>query len=160
GGSGSSRKDRETPASMLDSVPPKRRSRLEREVCRERHRGRLVGHDARCEQPTAGNYSSLPHRDARQADKDSAPQRRALLASKRLECRTQVGREQLGLLPSREVTALVGLVVVDEIRERLLGPTAGSRVELVRKRRHGDRDGDALHVEVPEFVLPIETSTR
>jgi hypothetical protein len=33
-------------------------------------------------------------------------------------------------------------------------------IEFVREDAHGNRDGDAFGVEIPEFVLPIETGAR
>ncbi len=49
---------------------------------------------------------------------------------------------------------------MDELGIRLLGPTARSRIDLVWKDAHGDRDGDAFNVEKGQLVFPIETSRR
>ena len=51
---------------------------------------------------------------------------------------------------------------MDEFRERLLRPTSRSRIKLVRKHAHSNRDGDALGVEISKLppVLPIEASAR
>ena len=68
--------------------------------------------------------------------------------------------EELRLLPGREVTALVELVVVDELGIRLLRPAPRGLIELVGKGAHGDRDGDALRREEGELALPVEARRR
>ena len=45
----------------------------------------------------------------------------------RLERRAQFGREQLRVLPHREVAAPVGLVEVDQVAEGAPGPASGAR---------------------------------
>src|ERR1700686_384721 len=51
---------------------------------------------------------------------------------------------------------------MDEFGIRLLCPAARAQIDLIRKGAYGNRDGNALHVEVPSFapILPIETSAR
>src|SRR5262245_5036252 len=60
---------------------------------------------------------------------------------------TNLFREELRLFPRREVPALVELVVVDELRVRLLRPTPRERIELVGENADGDRDSDASDAE-------------
>src|SRR5262249_1802004 len=71
-----------------------------------------------------------------------------------------LGDEERGLLPRREVSTLGQLVVVDELRVRLLRPTARCLIELVREGAHGDRDLDAPRVEETSSrmvrVIPVE----
>src|SRR5215510_7865650 len=86
--------------------------------------------------------------------------RTTCLRAQRPEARANLFREDLGLLPGSEVTALVNLVVVDELGESLLRPAARSRIELVREDGHGNGDLDALGVEEPELVFPIQTARR
>jgi hypothetical protein len=58
------------------------------------------------------------------------------------------------------VTALVELVVMDELGKRPLCPTARCRIDLIGKRTYGYRDRDVLDVEKCQLVFPIETSRR
>jgi hypothetical protein len=41
-------------------------------------------------------------------------------------------------------------------------PSSAGRIEFVREDAHGNRDGDAFGIEIPEFapILPIETGAR
>ena len=64
-----------------------------------------------------------------------------------LNAAAQFGGEELRLLPGREVAAFVELVVVDQLRIRLLRPAPRRRIDLVGKGAHGDRDLDAPDVE-------------
>src|SRR5918992_4286942 len=80
--------------------------------------------------------------------------------AKRPEARSDLVAEQLRLLPSREVPALVDPVEVDEIGVGLLRPTPRHLIELIGKAAHRDRDGDALRTEEGELVLPIQTPRR
>jgi hypothetical protein len=66
-------------------------------------------------------------------------------------------REQLGLLPRREVTALVNLVVIDELWICLLCPTPRGLILLAGKNTHCHRNGDALGVEKATLIFPVET---
>jgi hypothetical protein len=54
------------------------------------------------------------------------------------------------------------LVEIDEFSICLLGPAPRGRIEFVWKDAHGNRDGDAFGIEIPEFapILPIETGAR
>ena len=58
-------------------------------------------------------------------------------------------REQLRLLPRREVAALRRSVVVDEVRIRLLVPAAGGLVELLREDAHAGGNGGAAGRPLP-----------
>src|SRR5215204_2399904 len=78
--------------------------------------------------------------------------------AKRPERGPHLGREELRLLPGREVVALVDLVEVDEVGIGLLGPTARRLIELTREDAHGGRNRGALDVEEAERVLPVETT--
>ena len=55
------------------------------------------------------------------------------------------------------MSAFVELVVMDEFGIGPLCPAPRGWIEFVREDAHGNRDGDAFGVEIPEFVLPIET---
>src|SRR5438876_398370 len=61
---------------------------------------------------------------------------------KRSECGTELGREELGLLPCREVSALVDLVEVDQVAIGAPGPCFRGSVYVLRKYRDGDRQRD------------------
>src|SRR4051812_37259232 len=74
----------------------------------------------------------------------------------RAERLSQLGGEQLGLLPRREVAAFVEPVVVDQLGVGPLRPASRRRVDLVGKDAHSDRDRDALRIEEGELVLPVE----
>jgi hypothetical protein len=59
------------------------------------------------------------------------------------------------------VTAFVELVVVDQVRIRLLRPAPWSGIEFVREDAHSNRDRDTFGTETPFApILPIETGTR
>src|SRR5215218_6919181 len=77
-----------------------------------------------------------------------------------LERRTDFLREQLRLLPGGEVSAPVDLVEVDEVGVRQLRPATRCLVLLARKDRDGNWDFDALCVEEPAPVLPVEARRR
>src|SRR5712671_7983407 len=81
-------------------------------------------------------------------------------AAKAPESGSELGAEQFGLFPRGEVPALVEFVEIDEFGIRPLCPTTRSRVELVRKDAHRNGDGNAFNIEIPEFVLPIESGAR
>src|ERR1700682_204004 len=68
--------------------------------------------------------------------------------------------KQRWLLPGGKVSAYGKPVVVDQLRIGLFCPAARRFVELVRKDADAHRDFDALHVEEPELVLPVEASRR
>ena len=77
--------------------------------------------------------------------------------AKRFERRAHLFGEKLRLLPGREVTAFVELVVVDELGIRAFRPTPRSLIELVGEGAHGDGDLDAHRREEGKLVFPIET---
>ncbi len=56
------------------------------------------------------------------------------------------------------MTALLDLVVVDEIGIRTLRPIPRRLVEFVREDAHGSWDFDALGTEKGELILPIKAS--
>jgi hypothetical protein len=68
----------------------------------------------------------------------------------------------LRLFKGCRVSAFLNLVVTDEFGLCPLCPTPRGWIELVRKDAHGNRDGDAFGIEIPEFtpILPIETGAR
>jgi PPK2 family polyphosphate:nucleotide phosphotransferase len=49
---------------------------------------------------------------------------------------------------------------MDQFGIQPLCPAPRGRIEFVREDARGNRDGDAFGVEIPEFVLPIETGAR
>src|SRR3979490_2966925 len=51
---------------------------------------------------------------------------------------------------------------MDEFGIRPLCPAPRGWIEFVREDAHGNRDGDAFGIEIPEFapILPIETGAR
>ena len=50
---------------------------------------------------------------------------------------------------------------MDQFGIRLLCPTPWGWIEFVREDAHGNRDGDALGIEIPFApILPIETGAR
>src|SRR5687767_13408555 len=69
-----------------------------------------------------------------------------------------LAREEVRLLPGREVVALVDFVEVDEVGVGLLGPAPRRLIELSRKDADGSRNCDALDVEEAKVVLPVETT--
>src|SRR5882672_10935687 len=79
-------------------------------------------------------------------------------AAQGLEARAKFFREDLRLLPRSEVTTPLDPVVVNQLRERLLRPTPRRREELVREDGHGNGNVDALGVEEPELVLPVQAT--
>src|SRR6185295_8605564 len=86
--------------------------------------------------------------------------RGGLVRTERLERLAKLRREEVGLFPRREVSALRKPVVVDELGIRLLGPALGSLIELLGERAHRRRDLDVLRSEERELALPIETGRR
>src|SRR5687767_11430600 len=59
----------------------------------------------------------------------------------------ELGGEQLRLLPSREVSALIEPVVVDKVGIRPLRPTLRRLVDLFGESAYGDRELNAPHIE-------------
>src|ERR1700722_18750655 len=82
------------------------------------------------------------------------------LVSRRLTQRAErgsdLGAENRGLLPCREVAALFGRVEIDELVIGLLRPTARRLIAFARKDRHGGRDGDVGGVVKVDLIFPIE----
>src|SRR4030095_3106413 len=65
--------------------------------------------------------------------------------------------QEFRLFPRGKVPAFIELVVVNQFGVRALCPTARAQIDLIRKGTHGNRDRNALDVEIPEFVFPVET---
>src|SRR5215217_3221127 len=80
--------------------------------------------------------------------------------AKRPERGANLRREQLRLLPRREVAALVDLDEVDEVGVGLLDPAPRRLILLAGKDAHGYRTRDALGVEKAALVFPVETRGR
>jgi hypothetical protein len=68
----------------------------------------------------------------------AVPQSESSGSAQRSECRTQLGREQLRLLPGGEVAASVDLVEVGEAGVDHLNPAARGSPELAGERREAD----------------------
>src|SRR6516225_848021 len=66
------------------------------------------------------------------------------ISAQRPERCSDVLREQLRLLPGREVPAPIVLVVVDEVGVGLLGPAPRGPVDLVGEGARADREFHAL----------------
>ena len=62
--------------------------------------------------------------------------------AQRSERGPELGREELRLLPRREVAALVDLVEVDQVAIGAPGPCLRGAIDLPRKDRDGDRERD------------------
>src|ERR1700722_19726882 len=79
-------------------------------------------------------------------------------SAERPEAGSDLRRKALRLLPGSEVSALGELIVVDQFRIRPLCPAPRGWIKFVREDAHGDRDGDALGVEIPfAKIFPVET---
>src|SRR5215213_7505172 len=78
------------------------------------------------------------------------------------ECRSELGTEELRLLPRGEVTALVGLVEVDQVAIGAPGPALRGSVALPRKDRDRHRERDlsghlrARKSRTASAVLPVQ----
>src|SRR3954470_6983576 len=83
-----------------------------------------------------------------------------MLLAQRAEPRAQLGGVELRLLPGGEVPASVELVVVDEVRVRLLRPAPRSVEHLVGEDAHGNRDADVLDGDVAELGLAVQPGGR
>src|SRR5580658_5011173 len=87
----------------------------------------------------------------------AAPARKAQSAQ-RPEPGSHLRRKDLRLLPGGEMTAFVEPVVVDELGIGPLRPAPRRWIEFVGEDAHGNRDGDALDVEIPfAKIFPVET---
>src|SRR5258705_7030248 len=83
--------------------------------------------------------------------------------SQRLERRAQLRREELGLLPRREVPAAVHFVEVGEVAIGASCPCLRRAIDVLRKYRDGHRQRDLGgplrapgHDASPCAVLPVE----
>src|SRR5215468_8749498 len=90
--------------------------------------------------------------------------RRAWLAQG-LERRPDLVGEHLGLLPGREVPALLGLVEVAEGGIAQLDPAARGPEDLVREGREADRDRDVRRsmfrrLRLGPAALPVRPGSR
>ena len=86
---------------------------------------------------------------------------------KRYERGTELGRKEFGLLPRREVPALVDLMEVDEVAIGAPGPCLGGAIDVLREYRDGDRERDLagpLRCRNDDAascaVLPVQPSCR
>src|ERR1700719_3461036 len=79
---------------------------------------------------------------------------------KRLECGAHFLREELRLLPGREVSAFFELIIIDEFGIGSFCPTSWRLVELVWKGAHGSWNGNAFRREKRKLAFPIQTSRR
>src|SRR5262245_43447132 len=86
--------------------------------------------------------------------------RSGTVSAQRPEASANFFREQLWLLPGREVSTLLDLVVVDELGIRRLDPAPRRLVRLARKDAHGHRDRDAFGIPKATLVFPIEPRRR
>ena len=73
---------------------------------------------------------------------------------------SELGREELRLLPGREVPAVGQAVVVEELGVGSFRPALWGRVDLVGKGAHGHRYGDALRGEKGQLAFPVQPSRR
>jgi hypothetical protein len=104
--------------------------------------------------PTHGGPSLLGLQHFRQP---RIRRKRETQSAKRSEPRSDLRRKALRLLPGGEVSALGELIVVNQFRIRLLCPTPRGWIEFVREHAHGDRDGDALGVEIAfAKIFPVK----
>src|SRR5262245_31322910 len=87
----------------------------------------------------------------------AALSRRSMQSSERC---SHLGREELGLLPRREVPALFDLMVVNELGVGFFGPASGRLKLFAREDGHAHRDLDPFGAEKAALVLPIETRRR
>src|SRR5579862_7988156 len=88
------------------------------------------------------------------------PPRGSRRLAQRAERGSDLGAENSGLLPCREVATLVGLVEIDEFVIGSLRPTARRLIALSRKDRHGSRDGDVGGVVKVDLIFPIDAARR
>src|SRR5580704_3703718 len=79
-----------------------------------------------------------------------------------LAARAKLFGKEHRLFPGGKMPASLEFVVIDEFRIRPFRPTPRGWIQLVRKHAHGNGDGDAFGIEIPEFapILPIETGAR
>src|SRR5262249_25807573 len=87
----------------------------------------------------------LSHREAREVShrhREGMRRSHGNLLPQGLERRTQLRREQLRLLPRREVTALVDLVEVDQVLVGTPGPCLRRSIDVLREDRDGYRQRD------------------
>src|SRR5271170_5728480 len=82
------------------------------------------------------------------------------LSAQRPQARADLFGEDLRLFPGREVAALVGLVVIDEVVIGPLGPDPRGLITLAGKGAHGRRDGNTDGVVEGELILPVQASRR
>src|SRR6516225_11307128 len=78
----------------------------------------------------------------------------------RPEARADLFAEELRLLPRGEVAALVNFVEVDGVGVGALRPASRSLVLLAWEDADSHWNGDALDVEEPTFVFPVQTRGR
>src|SRR5215211_1298663 len=89
---------------------------------------------------------------------------RAPFASDRLtqrpERRSHFRAKNERLFPGSEVSALLELVVMNELWKRPLCPRSRSRIDFVWEHAHRHWNRNILHIEKRQLVFPIKTSRR
>src|SRR5277367_174403 len=68
--------------------------------------------------------------------------------------------QDLGLFQGREVPALVGLAVVDQIAVRVFDPASWQAWDVLREDGHRDRKPELRAGESARFVLPVDAAGR
>src|SRR6476620_1035202 len=89
-----------------------------------------------------GRWVSAPSLANQLISQYRRPRAARLLSVKRLERGSHLGREELRLLPGREVAALVGVVEVGEVGVPRLDPAPRGHEDLVGEGRVANRDRD------------------
>src|SRR4051812_21867065 len=69
-------------------------------------------------------------------------------------------REELRLFPRGKMTALVELVVVNELGIGALGPASRRLIELIGKGADGDRNRNVLGCKERKLAFPIQARRR
>src|SRR5580704_6516111 len=72
--------------------------------------------------------------------------------AERSEARVKLFGKEHRLFPGGKMPASLEFVVIDEFRIRPFRPTPRGWIQLVRKHAHGNGDGDAFGIEIPEFA--------
>src|SRR5713101_3485651 len=85
---------------------------------------------------------------------------RSFPLAQRSERRTELGGEEFRLLPLRKVTALIGLMEINELVITTLSPASWRTADLAGKDRYGSRDRDVHGVEVVGVILPVQLCGR
>src|SRR5262249_53888607 len=97
---------------------------------------------------------------SRQPESDASHGLPSQLLPQRLERRSQIGHQEVRLLPGREVPALVVPAVKNKSGIGLHRPAPRSLVQLVGEGADADRNGDSFWRKESELALPVQTSRR